>query len=122
MAGDKRFEDLVAWQKARSLAAMVFDLTRRPDFSHDWSFANQMRRAALSIGSNIAEGFDRNRPREFHQFLSIAKGSCAELRSQLYMALDSGLITQPDFDRVNAAAEETSKVINGLRASAAREQ
>ncbi len=117
MAGVTRFEDLIAWQKARELTARVFDTTRSPAFSKDWSFVNQMRRSAVSIGSNIAEGFERKRPKEFHQFLSIAKGSCAEIRSQLYTALDTGFISQEEFEGLFSLAEETSKVINGLRAS-----
>jgi len=117
MAGVTRFEDLIAWQKARELAALVFELTRSPEFARDWGLTNQMRRAAVSIGSNIAEGFERNRPKEFHQFLSIAKGSCAELRSQLYTALDTGLIAREQFETARNMAEEISKVINGLRAS-----
>jgi four helix bundle protein len=117
MAGVTRFEDLIAWQKARELAAAVFRLTRTTAFERDWGFANQIRRAAVSVGSNIAEGFERSRPKEFHQFLSVAKGSCAELRSQLYTALDTGLISENEFGTTMAIAEETSRVINGLRAS-----
>ena len=117
MAGVKRFEDLVAWQKARELTARVFELTASPGFSKDWSLVNQMRKSAVSMGSNIAEGFERSRPKEFHQFLSVAKGSCAELRSQLYTALDTRLISQADFDEIIAIAEEASRVINGLRSS-----
>jgi four helix bundle protein len=117
MAGVTKFEDLIAWQKARELAATVFRLTRSSAFERDWGFANQIRRAAVSFGSNIAEGFERSRPKEFHQFLSVAKGSCAELRSQLYTALDTELISADEFRTTMAIAEETSKVINGLRAS-----
>lgn len=117
MTGVRRFEDLVAWQKARELAFEIFQLTRSPSFEKDWSLANQIRRAAVSVGSNIAEGFERNRPREFHQFLSIAKGSCGELRSQLYTALDAGLISEEEFHATMSVAQETSRVINGLRSS-----
>jgi four helix bundle protein len=92
MPAAKRFEELIAWQKARELTERVFRVKATQAFERDWSFVNQMRRSAVSVGSNIAEGFERKRAREFHQFLSIAKGPCAELRSQLYTALDVGYI------------------------------
>ena len=70
--------------------------------------------------ANIAEGFERNRTTEFHQFLSVAKASCAELRSHLYVAMDAGYLSQPEFDALMAAAEELARVIGGLRAAVAR--
>jgi four helix bundle protein len=74
-----------------------------------------MQRAAVSVMSNIAEGFERGKRGEFHQFLSIAKSSCAELRSQLYVALDIGYIDQHQFDCLFAHAEEVARIIGGLR-------
>lgn len=74
----ERFEDFVAWQKARALATEVYRITDVGAFAHDFGLKGQMRRAAVSVMSNIAEGFERGRPAEFHQFLSVAKGSCAE--------------------------------------------
>lgn len=72
--------------------------------------------------SNIAEGFDRGSRPEFHKFLVIAKGSCAEVRSQLYVALDCGYVTQQDFDTIVALAQEEAKIIGGLRASVQRQR
>ena len=71
--------------------------------------------------SNISEGFERHRPREFHHFLCIAKGSCGEVRSQLYVALDAQYLSSTDFDRLRAQAEEVSRIIEGLRASVERQ-
>lgn len=76
-----RFEELVAWQKARSLTASSYRVTRQGTFTRDYALAGQLQRAATSIMSNIAEGFERGKPSEFHQFLSIAKASCGEFRS-----------------------------------------
>ncbi len=81
-----------------------------------------MQRAAVSIMSNIAEGFERSRLGEFHQFLSMAKGSCAEVRSQLYVALDAAYVTQTEFEDLVAQAEEVGKILGGLRASVARQR
>jgi four helix bundle protein len=88
----ERFEDLVAWQKARSLTRDIYQTTRQGAFAKDYGLSSQMQRAAVSIMSNIAEGFERRSRGEFHQFLSVAKSSCAELRSQLYVALDVGYL------------------------------
>src|SRR5206468_3923596 len=88
----QRFEDLVAWQKARAMTAAIYQVTRQGLFSKDFGLSGQMQRAAVSVMSNIAEGFERGRRAEFHQFLSAAKASCAELRSQLYTALDAGYL------------------------------
>ncbi len=120
MGGAQRFEDLVAWQKARLLTAAIYRATSQGAFSRDYKLRDQICSAAVSIMSNIAEGFDRNRPREFHQFLSTAKGSAAEVRSQLYVALDAGFVTQAEFDTLYAQASEVSRVVNGLRSAVER--
>ena len=88
MTGIHRFEDIIAWQKARSLTKNIYETTRTGSFSRDYDLKTQIRRAAVSIMSNIAEGYERGGAKEFKQFLSIAKASCAELRSQLYVAAD----------------------------------
>ena len=79
----ERFEDFIAWQKARKLTDDIYRVTSEGSFAQDFGLKDQIRRAAVSSMSNLAEGFERGRPAEFHQFLSIAKASCAELRAQL---------------------------------------
>jgi four helix bundle protein len=117
MGSIERFEDLTAWRKARLLTKEIYRVTKQGAFSRDFGLSGQIQRAAVSIMSNIAEGFERRTPSEFHQFLTIAKGSCAELRSQLYVALDVGYLTPEDFDRLLQQAEEVARVIGGLRSS-----
>ncbi|MBD2314112.1 four helix bundle protein [Desertifilum sp. FACHB-1129] len=112
-----RFEDLIAWQKARMLTQEIYQATRQGEFSRDFGLTGQMQRASVSIMSNIAEGFERNRPGEFHQFLSIAKSSCAEVRSQLYVALDVGYLNQNQFNQLLSQSQEVAKIIGGLRSS-----
>ena len=80
----EQFEDLVAWQKARILTREIYRITHRGAFARDYGLSGQMHRAAVSIMSNIAEGFERGSRSEFHQIVSTAKSSCGELRSQLY--------------------------------------
>ena len=113
----EKFEDFIAWQKARSLTREIYKITNLTAFSRDFGLKDQIRRSAVSIMSNIAEGFERGRATEFHQFLSIAKGSCAEVRSQLYVALDADYIPQPRFHEVMAIATEVGQVVGGLRLS-----
>ncbi len=114
------FEDLIAWQKARELTRMIYEATRQGSFAKDYGLSGQIQRAVVSIMSNIAEGFERGNPREFHQFLSVAKASCAEVRSQLYVALDVGYIDEKVFQTLMALAKETGKIIGGLRVSVER--
>ncbi len=113
----ERFEDLVAWKRARELTKQIYFLTNKGPFSKDFGLRDQIRRASVSIISNLAEGFERGGRAEFHQFVVIAKGSCAEVRSQLYVALDVGYIRQAQFEEVHKLAEEVSRIIGGLRAS-----
>lgn len=116
MAGNiKTFEDLIAWQKARELTKAVYRMTAANEFNRDFSLKDQMRRASVSVMSNIAEGFDRGGRAEFHQFLVIAKASCAELRSQLYIALDAGYIKAEHFKQMVLLNQEVSRIISGLR-------
>lgn len=84
--GARKFEDLVAWQKARELTRAVYQVSASGAFAKDFGLRDQVRRSAVSVMSNLAEGFERGSRSEFHQFLSIAKASCAELRSQFYVA------------------------------------
>ena len=92
-------------------------MARETPLARDFGLRDQIQRASVSVLSNIAEGFDRSSPTEFHRFLVIAKGSCAEVRAQLYVAFDAQLIDLKRFDEAKALAEETSRVISGLRRS-----
>ena len=113
----ERFEDLIAWQKARVLTKEVYILTSKGDFSKDFGLRNQIRDASVSIMSNLAEGFERASRAEFHRFVVISKGSCAEVRSQLYVALDVEYITQKQFDHFYSMTTELSRILGGLRSS-----
>jgi len=120
MSRIQRFEDLIAWQRARELKREVYRATQKGAFRRDFGLRNQIQRAAVSIVSNIAEGFERSRLTEFHQFLSTAKSSCAEVRSQLYVAMDNEYLDQSLFARLLALAEEVGRILGGLRASIQR--
>lgn len=118
----ERFEDLIAWQKARQLAAEIYRISAQGDFSRDFGLRDQIRRAAVSAMSNIAEGFDRGSRSEFHQFLVIAKASYAEVRSQLYVAQDAGYIDQEIFDIVSSSGSELSRIIGGSKAAVQKQR
>ena len=118
----QKFEDLIAWQKARSLTKAIYQVSRTGAFARDTGLRSQIQRAAVSIMSNLAEGFERNRSGEFHQFLSTAKSSCAELRSQLYVAADVGYLDPTQFEALLTQAEEVGRIIGGLRASVAKQR
>ena len=118
----ERFEDLIAWQKARELTRKIYEVTRHGAFTKDFGLRGQIQRASVSVMSNIAEGFERGGRNEFHQFLSTAKASCAEVRSQLYVALDVGYLTLPTFKTLLEQAEEVARIIGGLRASVDRQR
>ncbi len=118
----ERFEDLIAWQKARELTRAIYEVTRQGAFAKDFGLSGQIQRAAVSIMSNIAEGFERGGRGEFHQFLSTAKASCAEVRSQLYVALDVGYLDKTTFDRLMQQAEEVARIVGGLRVSVQRQK
>ncbi len=120
--GVEQFEDLVAWQKARELTKVIYHATQQDGFAKDFGLRDQMRRAAVSVMSNIAEGFERTNPNEFHHFLVIAKASCAEVRSQLYVALDANYLSQSEFTLLRSQSQEVSRIIGGLRASVKNQQ
>ena len=111
-----QFEDLFAWQKARELRREVSKLTRNCAFRQDPDLRSQLRRAALSAMSNIAEGFERDTGPQFSYFLNIAKSSAAETQSELYAALDDGLISRMEFERVRSLAKSVNKLCGGLMA------
>ncbi len=118
----KNFEDLIAWQKARLLASAIYRATREAAFAKDYGLCGQIQRAAVSIMSNIAEGFERGSAADFHHYLVIAKSSCAELRSQLYVAHDAGYIKQADFSSLMVQATEVARIVGGLRVSVAKQK
>src|SRR5450759_5396436 len=94
----ERFEDLEIWQEARELSRRVFEITSAGPFHNDFKFRDQIRSSAGSVMDNIAEGFERDGNKEFIQFLSVAKGSCGETRSQSYRAFDYKYINQDILD------------------------
>ncbi len=114
MATIKRFEDLECWKNARELCRMVYVFISREPFSKDYALRNQLNSSSGSVMDNIAEGFERSGNREFIQFLSIAKGSAGESRSQLYRALDRNLISEIEFQSAFKIVELTSNTIQGL--------
>jgi four helix bundle protein len=108
------FEDLDAWKIARELTREIYRVTSGERFSRDFGLKDQIRKAAVSVMSNIAEGFERDGNREFVNFLSIGKGSAGEVRSQLYVALDQDYVNRDDFELIYSKAKESGRVIAGL--------
>ena len=106
-----RFEDIIAWQKSKELTILIYSLLRE---SKDFSFRDQIQRAAVSVMNNIAEGFERKSNNEFKQFLYIAKGSCGEVRSMLYLANELKKITNEEFTKSHELSEEISRVLSGF--------
>lgn len=109
-----KFEDLEIWIEARSLSKAIFEVTNRAEFSKDFKFKYQIRDAIGSVMDNTSEGFERGGNKEFHQFLSIAKGSCGEVRSQLYRALDYQYVDEQLFQQLMEKALMISKKISNL--------
>jgi four helix bundle protein len=114
MATFQKFEDIEAWQRARELTREIYTVSNENPFSKDFGLRDQVRKTSVSIMSNIAEGFERDGTKEFIQFLSVAKGSSGELRSQLYVALDQGYLEEERFERLLGIVLETSRMIGGL--------
>ena len=110
----KTFEEINAWQNARGLVRDVYAVTRSGDFGKDYGLKDQIQRAAISICSNIAEGFERRGNREFINFLWIAKGSAAEVCSQLHNARDIGYITDGQFKSIYDAAKQIGGMLFNL--------
>ena len=110
----RKFEDIEAWQKARELTRQIYTLSGSGQFARDFGLRDQIRRASVSIMSNIAEGFGRGGNREFIQFLSTAKGSASEVQAQLYVALDAGHISEKQFKNLYSSTEEAARLIGGL--------
>ena len=110
----KKFEDLMFWQKAREFTKLIYTLTRKDTFKTDFGLKGQIQRSSVSVMSNIAEGFGRGGNNEFIQFLFIAKGSLAEVQSQLYVATDLGYIADREFQIAYGITEEISRLINAF--------
>ena len=114
MSKIERFEDILAWQKARVLTQKVYACTKQSLFARDFGLRDQIQRASVSTMANIAEGFERGGDREFIQFLSTSKGSSGEVRSHLYVALDQNYVTQEQFTELFGQAEEVSRLTSGF--------
>ena len=110
----KNFEDLNVWKQARQLTQEVYRLTKTEKFRKDFGLRDQIRRATISVMSNIAEGFERGGNQEFVQFLYVAKAWCGEVRSQLYVALDQGYATANDSEKLLQLFRRLSGMITNL--------
>lgn len=108
------FEEINSWQKSRVFNKQIYQITEKSNFKKDYDFVKQIRRASLSISSNIAEGFERNTDKEFIYFLYIAKASAAEVRSQLYLAFDLEYITREQFEQLLESVTEISRLLSGF--------
>ena len=109
-----RFEEIEAWQSGRQLANLIYTLSDEGRFARDFGLRDQMRRAAVSVMANIAEGFDRKSHKEFANFLNVAYASATEVKSHLYVALDQEYITQQQFDKAYTQCVDTAKMILGF--------
>lgn len=107
----EKFEDILSWQKAKSLSFTIYKLF---ESSKDYAFRDQIQRASVSIMNNIAEGFERKGNKELSHFLFIAKGSCGEVRSMLYLALELHYISEKDFQKMYNESIEISKMLSGF--------
>lgn len=114
MATIKHFEEIQAWLKARQLVKEVYKVSASGDFSKDWGLRDQIRRAAVSAMSNVAEGFARKTTRDFAHFLDVARGSAVEVQSLLYVATDIGYLTPAQFRELYAMADEVRALVGGF--------
>jgi four helix bundle protein len=110
----KKFEDLPIWKLALKITKEIYELTNKKEFSKDFSLRDQIRRAIISVSSNIVEGFEKNNNNEFIRFLKIAKGSVGEVRNQLYIALAVNYINEQEFDKINKELEDLANQIGGF--------
>ena len=109
-----KFEDIQAWKEARELTKEIYALTKKPTFSRDYGLVDQIRRAAISIMANIAEGFDSNSDAQFISFLSYSQRSASELQSHLYVALDQSYILENKFNELYNRIEKIKRLIGGF--------
>jgi len=117
MALIKRFEDILAWQEARKLVQDIYKITCEGGFARDFGLRDQIQRAAVSVMTNIAEGFDCESHIEFARFLGISRRSALEVQSLLYVALDIGYVTEEIFKREYAQADKAKALTGGLKKS-----
>lgn len=109
-----RFEDIEAWKKSRVLARKVYELCGAPGFGSDWDLQRQLRKAAVSVMANIAEGFDGGSDAEFRRFLRMSKRSATEVQSHLYVALDQGYVGPMEFRELYELAAEVQRLVGGF--------
>ena len=109
-----KLEEIKAWQEARKLVKEIYSVTCKGKFARDFGLRDQIRRASVSVMSNVAEGYARSSDKEFARFLSIALGSAAEVQSQLYVALDLAYVTDDEFDRLYALSSKTARLVTGF--------
>ena len=114
MAKVDKIEDVVVWQLALELTNAIYTITNNNVFNKDFALRDQIRKSAISIPSNIAEGFERNSTNQFLYFLVIAKGSAGELRTQLLIAKNQNYISQSEFEKINKDALEVSKKLGAF--------
>ena len=110
MATFKRFEDILAWQKARQLTTKIYKITASGPLATDYGLQKQLQRASVSIMANIAEGFGRHSDKEFANFLNISHASASEVQSHLYVALDLGYIPNSVFDELYRLLDEVGRM------------
>lgn len=114
MSTFKSFEEIDAWQKARIFTREIYKICRHGLLAQDYDLRSQIKRASVSIMSNIAEGFERGGSKEFKQFLAVSKGSAGEVKSHLYVALDQEFIDKEKFDHLAEMIDEISRMLGGL--------
>ena len=110
----EKFEDIEAWKEARNLVNMVYEISGEGEFDRDFGLRDQVRRASVSIMSNIAEGFDRGSDKEFTQFLVMARASASEVKSHLYVALDRKYLNENEFKMIYEQANKVVSLIDGF--------
>jgi four helix bundle protein len=120
MTGISRFEDLAVWRRARRFTSSVYNASGEGTFAKDFGLRDQIRRASVSIMANLAEGFDRAQPRQFQYFLTIAKASCAEAQSHLYVARDAGFLSAEELDALLEEGRRLGRAIGALRSAVKR--
>ena len=114
MAKVERFEDLKVWQQGMLLCKEIYTITNYEVFAKDFGLKDQIRRSAISVPSNISEGFERDSQKQFLYFLTIAKGSCGELRTQLHLAFELGYISHKELEELRELCIQTSKQLSGF--------